>query len=75
MKVWHKGGYSFVQGKVSEQDKILEWIKLANCEVIVDECDEDETSFTVVSNSPYTTQKERQEDFKIAKNKLKMLTR
>lgn len=67
MRVQHSSGYSLVQGKVSEQAKILEWIAAANCEVIVDECDEDETSYTVVSKSPYTTQAERQADFQHAK--------
>lgn len=46
---------------------ILEWIAAANCEVIVDECDEDETSYTVVSKSSYTTQAERQADFQHTK--------
>lgn len=67
MRVQHISGYSLVQGKVSEQAKILEWIAAANCEVIVDECDEDETSYTVVSKSPYTTQAMRQADFQHAK--------
>jgi hypothetical protein len=67
MRIQHKSGYSFIQGKVSEQAKILKVIAAANCEVIVDECDEDETSYTVVSKSPYTTQAERQADFQHAK--------
>jgi len=70
MRVWHYGGTSLVQGKVSEQGKILKWIELANCEIMVNECDEDETSYTVVSKSLHTTQKERQEDFQYAKKKL-----
>jgi hypothetical protein len=69
MRIQHKSGYSFIQGKVSEQAKILKVIAAANCEVIVDECDEDETSYTVVSKSPYTTQAERQADFQHAKRR------
>lgn len=67
MRIQHSGGYSLVQGKVSERFKILEWIAAANCEVIVDECDDYETSYTVVSKNPYTTQAERQADFQHAK--------
>ena len=69
MRIQHKGGHSFIQGKVSDQAKILAWIEAANCEVIVDECDDDETSYTVVSKSPYTTQAERQADFQHAKRR------
>jgi hypothetical protein len=71
MRIQHKGGYSFIQGAVSEEAKILRWIEAANCEVVVDECDEHESSFTVVSKSPYTTQAERQLDFQISKRNLK----
>jgi len=47
--------------------KIQKWIELANCEIMVDECDEDETCFVVVSKSRNTTQAERQADFQHAK--------
>jgi len=67
MKVFHHSGYTIVQGKASEQAKIQKWIALANCEIIVDDCDEDETSYTVVSKSQYTTQAERQADFQATK--------
>ena len=63
MKVSHSHGTSLVTGKVSENEKILKWIELSNCEVMIDECDEDETAYVVVSKSRNTTQKERQEDF------------
>lgn len=69
MRIYHKNGYTFVQGTVSEQAKILEWITAAKCEVIVDECDTNETSYTVISKSPYTTQAERQADFQHAKRR------
>lgn len=67
MKVTHSHGTSLVTGKVSEMAKILKWIELANCEVVVDECDEDESCFVVVSKSRNTTQAERQEDFQAVK--------
>jgi hypothetical protein len=67
MRVKHQAGASIVQGTVAEQAAILGWITAANCEVIVDECDEYETSYTVVSKSPYTTQAERQADFQHTK--------
>ena len=63
MKVSHSHGASLVTGKVAENEKILKWIELSNCEVMIDECDEDETAYVVVSKSRNTTQKERQEDF------------
>lgn len=63
MKVSHSHGTSLVTGKVAENEKILKWIELSNCEVMIDECDEDETAYVVVSKSRNTTQKERQEDF------------
>ena len=71
MKVFHQSGYTIVQGKPSEHAKMLKWIELANCEVMVDECDDDEISYTVVSKSPYTTQAERQADFQHAKKLIK----
>jgi hypothetical protein len=67
MRVKHQAGASIVQGTVADQAAILGWIAAANCEVIVDECDEYETSYTVVSKSPYTTQAERQADFQHTK--------
>lgn len=67
MQVSHKSGYSFVFGKPSEQAKILKWIELANCEIMVDECDDYETAYTVVSKTRHTTQAERQADFQHAK--------
>jgi hypothetical protein len=67
MRVKHQSGASLVQGTTAEQAAIIEWIAAANCEVIVDECDEDETSYTVVSKSPYTTQAQRQADFQHTK--------
>jgi len=67
MKVAHSHGTSLVTGKVSEMAKIQKWIELANCEVMVDECDEDETCFVVVSKSRHTTQSERQADFQHTK--------
>jgi len=67
MKVTHSHGTSLVTGKVTEMAKIQKWIELANCEIMVDECDEDETCFVVVSKSRNTTQAERQADFQHAK--------
>jgi hypothetical protein len=69
MRVKHQAGASIVQGTVAEQAAILEWIVAANCEVIVDECDEYEASYTVVSKSLYTTQAQRQADFQHTKNR------
>ena len=71
MKVQHNSGYSIITGKVSEEAKVLKWIELANCEVMTDECDEDETAFIVVSKSRHTTQAERQADFQHAKKLVK----
>jgi hypothetical protein len=67
MKVAHSHGTSLVTGKVAEMAKIQKWIALANCEIMVDECDDDETCFVVVSKSRNTTQAERQADFQAAK--------
>jgi hypothetical protein len=67
MRVKHQAGASIVQGTVAEQAAILGWIAAANCEVIVDECDDYETSYTVISKSPYTTQAMRQADFQHTK--------
>lgn len=71
MKVTHSHGTSLITGTVTEQAKILKWIALANCEIMVDECDDYETSYTVVSKSRNTTQAERQVDFQHAKKLLK----
>lgn len=71
MKVAHTHGTSLVTGKVSENAKILKWIELSNCEIMVDECDDEETSYTVVSKSRNTTQVERQADFQCAKKLIK----
>ena len=67
MKVTHSHGTSLVAGKVSEMANIQKWIALANCEIMIDECDDDETCFVVVSKSRNTTQAERQADFQAAK--------
>ena len=71
MKVQHAHGTSIISGKESELAKIKQWIALANCEIIVDECEDDEVSFTVVSKSKGTTQAERQADFQHAKKLIK----
>jgi hypothetical protein len=71
MRVKHQAGASIVQGTVAEKAAILEWIAAAHFEVIVDECDEYETSYTVVSKGPYTTQAQRQADFQHTKRRLK----
>lgn len=71
MQVRHSHGTSLVTGKPSEQAKILKWIELANCEIMVDECDDYETAYTVVSKSRHTTQAERQADFQHAKKLIK----
>ena len=71
MKVTHSHGTSIVTGKVSEQAKIENWIALANCEIMIDESDEHETCFVVVSKSKNTTQAERQADFQHAKKLIK----
>lgn len=71
MKVQHSHGTSLVTGKESEQSKILQWIALSNCEVMVDECEDGEISYTVVSKSPNTTQANRQVDFQHAKKLIK----
>ena len=72
MKVQHVRGTSIVTGKVSELSKIEKWIELANCEVMVDESEDDEVCFVVVSKSPYTTQADRQSDFQFAKEKARI---
>lgn len=56
---------------MKDLQKIQQWISLANCEIIVDECEDDEASFTVVSKSKGTTQAERQADFQHAKKLIK----
>lgn len=71
MKVQHSHGTSLVTGKPSEQAKILKWIEMANCEILVDECEDDEVSYTVVSKSRHTTQAERQADFQQVKRLVK----
>lgn len=71
MRISHQAGSSLIQGALSEQAKILKWIELAGAEVVVDECEDDEVSYTVISKSPNTTQKERSEDFAHAKKQLK----
>lgn len=71
MKVWHNHGTSVVEGKASELAAIKQWINLANCEIMVDESDDDSVSYTVVSKSLHTTQAERQADFQHAKKLLK----
>lgn len=71
MKVSHSHGTSIVTGKDSELAKIEKWIELANCEVIVDESEDGEVYFVVVSKSQYTTQAERQADFQHAKKLVK----
>lgn len=71
MKVQHSHGTSLVTGKESEHSKVLQWIELANCEIMVDECEDEETSYIVVSKSPNTTQAERQADFQHAKKMIK----
>lgn len=71
MKVKHSHGTSIVSGKMKDLQKIQQWISLANCEIIVDECEDDEASFTVVSKSKGTTQAERQADFQHAKKLIK----
>jgi hypothetical protein len=71
MKVAHSHGTSLVTGKPSEQAKILKWIELANCEIMVDECEDDDVSYTVVSKSRNTTQAERQADFQHSKKLVK----
>lgn len=71
MKVQHSHGTSIVTGKTSELAKIEKWITLANCEVMVDESEDDEVYFVVVSKSRHTTQAERQADFQHAKKQVK----
>ena len=71
MKVQHSHGTSIVTGKESEMAKIEKWIELANCEIMVDESEDGEVYFVVVSKSQYTTQRERQEDFQHAKKLVK----
>jgi hypothetical protein len=68
MRIEHSKTASFIQGKPSEQEKILRWIELAGAEIMVDECEEGETSYTVII--PYSTQKERSEAFSKAKKTL-----
>lgn len=68
MRITHSNKASFIQGTVAEEAKIREWIKLAGAEIMADECDRDETSFTVIIKN--STQKERAEEFAHAKNKL-----
>lgn len=74
MRIQHADVASFIQGKVSEQAKVLRWIEEAqkidpSIEIVADECDEDETSYTVISGSS-ENQKERQETFQIAKGRI-----
>ncbi len=68
MRIEHSAKSSFIQGTVAEEAKIREWIKLAGAEIVVDECDEDETSFTVIIKN--STQQQRSEEFAFAKKKL-----
>lgn len=68
MRITHNEKTSYIQGTVAEEAKILKWIKLTGAEIMVDECDEDETSFTVII--PHSTQKERAEEFAWAKKQL-----
>jgi hypothetical protein len=70
MRVQHIKGYSIVQGKRSEYHRIIRWIDAAYCVIEVDESEDDEISFTVVSRSSNTTQVERQLDFQYAKKAL-----
>lgn len=70
MKIWHSESHSFIQGKVSEQQKIDNWCKVMKridhrFMIMTDDSDEDEISYTIVVSG--TTQKERQELAQIAK--------
>ena len=74
MKVQHAKGMTFVQGKPSELAKIELWISnlkeiCTGWEVVVDECDEYETSFTLICEGE--TQESRQVMAQQAKKGLK----
>lgn len=62
-----------IQGRLDEESRINNWIKEAKnddkyIEVVVDDSDEHEISYTVVSK--YVTQKELRETFREAKRKV-----
>lgn len=70
MRIKHDRKSSFIQGSVSEEQAIRDWILRAkqiepSLTIMVDECDEYESSYTVVGYN--LTQTERQEAFSLAK--------
>lgn len=70
MRIKHSAKSSFIQGTVSEEQAIRDWIWRAKqyeptLVIMVDECDEYEASFTVVGEN--LTQEERQIAFQQAK--------
>lgn len=69
MKITHSEKSSFIQGTEKEHAKILKWIELAGAEIMVDECEDGEVSYTVIIKN--STQKERSEEFSHAKKQLK----
>lgn len=71
MRIKHSAKSSFIQGNISEESAIRDWIWRAqqyepSLRIMVDECDEYESSFTVVGEN--LTQQERQVAFQLAKN-------
>ena len=69
MRIKHSNRTSFIQGTEAEQAAILKWIELAGAEILADECEEGETSYTVIIED--STQKSREFDFSWAKKMLK----
>ena len=70
MRIKHNAKSSFIQGDVSEEQAIRDWIWRAqqiepSLVIRVDECDEYESSFTVVGKN--LTQAERQQAFQESK--------
>ena len=73
MKVEFFANCMLVQGKPEEQERINKWIALAQednstIEIVIDETDEFEVSYTVVSK--YMLQRELKEVFRQAKKRV-----
>jgi hypothetical protein len=66
MRVKYLTGYkaAIFSGKVSEAARLQAWIGKAGCEVVADECDETESSFTAVFMLGYNSKVNQQWYFK-----------
>lgn len=70
MRIKHDKSASYIQGTISEEQSIRDWIWRAkqiepSLEIVIDECDEYESSFTVCGFD--LTQQDRQDAFQKAK--------